>query len=184
MSRLSACAFRNRAAGGAFRIAWDAACQLSRCRLADEVMSRALNGTVEVIRENGAVVAERRRFDNRFTIAVLTRLDRICESQTEENRAARLAADEFDHFVDISARSALARARTTINFINFVRKSRQKLNKIFGSLRYANPRVRRKSGDFSFRNTVLFAPNPASLTRLAPCAKASRPLCCTREALS
>ena len=103
MSRQSAYAFRNRAAGAAFRVGWDAACQLSRRLLADEVLSRALNGTVEVFRQNGEVVAERHRFDNRFTMAALTRLDRICESATEENRAARIAAGEFDQFVEIVA---------------------------------------------------------------------------------
>jgi hypothetical protein len=103
MSRQSAYAFRNRAAGGGFRVAWDAACQLARRPLADAAMSRALNGTVEEIRQNGEVVAQRHRFDNRLTMAVLTRLDRLCESDTEENRAARLAAGEFDQFVDLVA---------------------------------------------------------------------------------
>lgn len=100
MSRQSAYAFRNRASGRAFHIAWNAAEQLGRRRLEGAVVSRALNGCVEVI-VRGDEVIERHRFDNRHTMAVLTRLDQRVLARDDEARTARLVAEEFDQFVDI-----------------------------------------------------------------------------------
>ena len=101
MSKQSAFALRNRAAGCGFDIAWRAALLLARKRIADEVVSRAFHGCVEVLVRDGKVWGERHRFDNRLTMAVLARLDEQARSHREEDETARLVAEEFDQFVDL-----------------------------------------------------------------------------------
>jgi hypothetical protein len=101
MSRTSAYALRRRAKGRAFLIAWKSCQLLARGRLADDIMERAINGCFEVIVRDGKVVAERHRHDNRHTLAVLERLDRLARANDEENAAARLAAGEFEEYLDI-----------------------------------------------------------------------------------
>ena len=97
MSTQSAYAFRNSARGRGFELAWQAALLLARRRLADELMSRALHGCVDVIVRKGKVWGERHRYDNRLTMAVLTRLDK--ENYSVFN-APRRASEEFDAFVE------------------------------------------------------------------------------------
>jgi hypothetical protein len=58
-----------------FAAGWDAACVKARRPLADDIMSRSRNGVIERIYKDGVVVAERHRYDNRLTMAALTRLD-------------------------------------------------------------------------------------------------------------
>ena len=101
MSKQSAYRLRNRASGRAFHLAWAGAEHLSRRRVASELLSRALHGCVEVITRDGEVWGERHRFDNRLTMAVLTRLDRKVATSDAEDRTARLVAQEFDQFLDI-----------------------------------------------------------------------------------
>ena len=108
MSKQGAYALRNRAGGGAFALAWDAAVeQLAHARVADEVRSRALHGCVEMIVRDGKVWGERHRFDNRLTMALLTRLDAKRDSRKDEDVDARIVAGEFDQFVAIAARGDL-----------------------------------------------------------------------------
>ena len=105
MTRQGAYALRNRAGGRAFALAWDAAVeQLAHARVADEVRSRALHGCVELIVRDGKVWGERHRFDNRLTMALLTRLDAKRDSRRDEDVDARIVAGEFDQFVAIAAR--------------------------------------------------------------------------------
>ena len=47
-------------------------------------------------------MAERHRHDNGFTLGMLDRMDRQARSNDEEGRTARLAADEFEEYVDIA----------------------------------------------------------------------------------
>ncbi|WP_114953420.1 hypothetical protein [Sphingosinicella terrae] len=101
MSKQSAYRLRNRAAGRAFHVAWTAAELLGRRRLASELVSRAMHGCVEVIVRDGEVWGERHRFDNRLTMAVLARLDKSLLAHDEENRTARLVAEEFDQYLDL-----------------------------------------------------------------------------------
>ena len=108
MTRQGAYALRNRAGGRAFALAWDAAVeQLAHARVADEVRSRALHGCVEFIVRDGKVWGERHRFDNRLTMALLTRLDAKRDSRKDEDVDARIVAGEFDQFVAIAARGDL-----------------------------------------------------------------------------
>ena len=75
----------------------------ARTLLADEVYSRARNGVVERIYKDGVVVAERHRYDNRLTMAVLTRLDARID-RAEEKGAAHLAvAARWDEYLDALA---------------------------------------------------------------------------------
>ena len=58
ISRRSAYRLRNSARGRAFRLAWQAALLLARQRLGDDLMSRAVNGCVELVYRDGALVGE------------------------------------------------------------------------------------------------------------------------------
>ena len=104
MSVRSAYYLRSRAEGGPFNIAWNAAHQLARRRLADAAFSRAIHGEVEVIVRDGVVWGERHRYDNRLTLGLLTRLDKLAEANDDESRAARFVIQEFDQFVEIICR--------------------------------------------------------------------------------
>jgi hypothetical protein len=100
IGRDSAYGFRRRAAGAAFAVAWDAALLIARNAIADDVMSRARHGVVDRVYRNGELVAERHRYDNRLTMAVLTRLDRTAEGLGENAPVARAVAAEWDQFLD------------------------------------------------------------------------------------
>ncbi|HYI64934.1 MAG TPA: hypothetical protein VEW71_08625 [Allosphingosinicella sp.] len=69
---------------------WEAAQVMARPKLADEAYSRSMNGVVERIYKDGAIVAERHRYDNRLTMAVLARLD-VRIDRAEEKGAPHLA---------------------------------------------------------------------------------------------
>jgi hypothetical protein len=72
-----------------FAAGWEAACVMARPALADEAYSRARNGVVERFYKDGIVVAERHRYDNRLTMAVLARLDARID-RAEEKGAPHL----------------------------------------------------------------------------------------------
>jgi hypothetical protein len=72
-----------------FAAGWEAACMKARTRLADEAFSRSLNGVVDRIYKDGAIVAERHRYDNRLTMSVLSRLDARID-RAEERGAPHL----------------------------------------------------------------------------------------------
>ena len=101
MSRGSAYAFRRRPDGRAFAIGWDGAEMLGRRRLGDELISRALHGCVERIVRDGKIVAERHRYCATTSLSVLRRLDQKMIARDSDNVSARLAAQEFDEFVEI-----------------------------------------------------------------------------------
>jgi len=103
MSVRSAYYLRNRAENGAFRYAWDAARLLARDQMAENLTSRALNGYVEIVTRDGKPWLERRRYDNRLSLAMLARLDHLAEAQGEEAEIARIVAGEFEEFAGIVA---------------------------------------------------------------------------------
>ena len=101
MSKQSAYAFRNRAAGRGFHLGWLAAQQQARHLLADALMSRALHGCVELIYRDGKLWGERHRFDNRLTLALHTRLkEEVRERGGDDYRPAHYIAEEFDEYLD------------------------------------------------------------------------------------
>lgn len=111
LSAASAYSFRHSAKGAAFAIGWTAAQLLQRQRLADTVAARAFEGQVVTVTRPDGSTYERHFHDNRLAMSVLTRLDRIAAGQlgsgtpdtTGEGQAARLAAAEWDRYLDILA---------------------------------------------------------------------------------
>lgn len=103
MSVSAAYALRDRREGRAWAIAWQALLQeRARHRLSDENLGRALNGCVEQIVKDGVVVAERRRHDNRLSMAVLSRLDRQAErSDSDETKLLRAVSEDIEDFYDV-----------------------------------------------------------------------------------
>lgn len=106
MSATSAYAFRRRAPGASFAIAWSGANLLARERLAAMLFARAMEGQVETLtRPDGSTIA-RHKFDNRLAATMLARLDRQAEAPEcgAALEAARLVAQEFDAFLDVIER--------------------------------------------------------------------------------
>lgn len=83
-----------------FAAGWDAASMMARPRLADEAYSRAINGVIERIYKDGAIVAERHRYDNRLTMSVLARLDARLDRAEERGEAHVAVAARWAEFVD------------------------------------------------------------------------------------
>jgi hypothetical protein len=100
LSRESAYARRNSAAGHAFALGWDAAILLSRHATADDVASRSRHGVIDRIYRNGELVAERHRYDNRLTMAHLARLDRLA-AEAERRPEVHAVATEYDRYLDL-----------------------------------------------------------------------------------
>jgi hypothetical protein len=83
-----------------FAAGLEAARVVARGPLADEAYSRARNGVVERIYRDGIVVAEKHRYDNRLTMAVLARLDSRID-RAEEKGAPHLAlAERWEDYLD------------------------------------------------------------------------------------
>jgi hypothetical protein len=101
LSAQSAYTFRNRRSGRAFATAWDAVLvHRARARLGDELLSRAMNGCIEAVHQNGEIVGERHRFDNRLSMAVLSRLDRLAEKEGAREEQLRAVSEDLDDFLD------------------------------------------------------------------------------------
>ena len=104
LSAQSAYTFRNRRSGRAFATAWDAVLvHRARARLGDELLSRAMNGCIEAVHQNGEIVGERHRFDNRLSMAVLSRLDRLAEKEGAREEQLRAVSEDLDDFLDCVA---------------------------------------------------------------------------------
>jgi hypothetical protein len=83
-----------------FAAGLEAASVKARGPLADEAYSRARNGVVERIYKDGVIVAERHRYDNRLTMAVLARLDSRID-RAEAAGAPHLAlVARWDEYLD------------------------------------------------------------------------------------
>ncbi len=83
-----------------FAAGLDAACVKARGPLADEAYSRARNGVVERIYKDGVVVAEKHRYDNRLTMAVLARLDSRIDRAEEKGAAHLKLVERWDDYLD------------------------------------------------------------------------------------
>jgi len=108
LSAASAYAFRRRAAGAAFALGWDGARLLARETVADALTQRVIDGQEErVTRPDGSEIV-RFRYDNRLASTMLARLDRYADgvAATDAGRAARLAAQDFDAYLDLVSRDA------------------------------------------------------------------------------
>ena len=99
MSPASAYALRQRASGALFALGWAAALRHARERLADELLSRAMHGCTETV-ERGDEIITRHRFDNRLSMAMLTRLDREAEKFDDAARTVTAVAEDFEALLD------------------------------------------------------------------------------------
>jgi len=101
LSAASAYAFRNRRQGRAFARMWDAILiHRARVRIAADASARAVNGVVSKRVREGVVVEELHHHDNRLTMAVLTRLDRLAEREAPSDEHLRALAEDLDEFID------------------------------------------------------------------------------------
>jgi hypothetical protein len=104
LSAASAYAFRRTAKGATFALGWRAAAIVAREAIAETLLVRALEGTVDTI-VRGETVVTRHKYDSRLALALLARLDRQVESAPDPDaKAARLVAQEFDAFLDVVGR--------------------------------------------------------------------------------
>jgi hypothetical protein len=60
-----------------------------------------MNGVVDTIVKNGEVVAERRRFDTRLSIAVLNRLDKRCDRAEEQGSRHLALVRNWDEYLQL-----------------------------------------------------------------------------------
>jgi hypothetical protein len=78
----------------------DAARALARRRLADDLLSRSINGVIDRIYKDGVVVAERHRYDNRLSMAVLNRLDARLDRAEQNGERHLHVMRRWDEFLD------------------------------------------------------------------------------------
>jgi hypothetical protein len=108
LTRQSANALRAR--DPLFAACWDAACQIARAPLADDLYEKALDGVTDTIVKDGKVVATRHRFDSRLSMAVLNRLDKRCD-RAEAQGAKHLAiVARWDEWMTLVGKGAEAEA--------------------------------------------------------------------------
>ncbi|HEV2078933.1 MAG TPA: hypothetical protein VGR19_03405 [Allosphingosinicella sp.] len=108
-SVVDACLAAGRSAQSAYALAtrdplfdagWNAAVLFSRRRLADELLSRAMNGVVEQVHRDGVVVMERHRHDNRLALAVLARMDQRLDRAEERGEAHLEVARHWEEYLE------------------------------------------------------------------------------------
>lgn len=97
MTRQSAYAFRQTAAGRAFDLAWDAALLLARQRMIDDAYELAFEGSVEQIFRDGKLVQEKRKRDPKMLLATIERLGTKAALGSAPVKAV---AQEFSAFLD------------------------------------------------------------------------------------
>ncbi len=100
----AAYALRFRREGTAFRLGWDAAILVAKATLNDMLMDRAVNGYEEVTvkRDDGSTL--RGKFDNKLSMGLLNRLDKISETQAVKNSQAaqvQMVVQDFEAFLDL-----------------------------------------------------------------------------------
>ena len=104
MSRRAAYDLRMRRGGLAFKTGWDAAILVARAHIVDGLMERCLEGQTDVIANDGLKVT-RHKHDNRLSMSMLARLDRMAGHTAVEDgldaMLAQHAAQDFEAFLDL-----------------------------------------------------------------------------------
>jgi hypothetical protein len=109
MSTRAAYDLRYRQEGMAFRMGWAAAILIARDALEDDMMERAMHGSVDEYTRSapdadGTVHIKRTRFDNRLGSATLARLDRMrtesCEN-ADERMLSQTIANDWGAYLDL-----------------------------------------------------------------------------------
>ena len=110
MSRRAAYDQKRRGCALAFRIGWDAAVLLARDVVADELLDRALSGQwTETIKDPETGKTRRFAQDRNLGLALLSRLDRMCDIQASEGTAhmtAQIVSQDFEAFLDLMVEDA------------------------------------------------------------------------------
>jgi hypothetical protein len=108
LSVASAYALRRRASGATFALGWQAASLLARDAIADGLTTRALDGQVETVTRPDGTTIVRHRFDNRFAMQMLSRLDRLADAEAGRDTfgPARLVAQDWEAYLDLVERDA------------------------------------------------------------------------------
>jgi hypothetical protein len=114
MTRQSAYAFRQTAAGRAFDLAWDAALLLARQRLIDESFELAFEGSVERIYRDGKLVQEKRKRDPKMLLATIERLG---SKAALGSAPVKAVAQEFSAFLDAMDADANRQGGGTSDFM-------------------------------------------------------------------
>ena len=117
MSRRAAYDQKRRGVGLAFRIGWDAAVLLARDVVADELLDRALAGQwTETIKDPEKGKTRRHAQDRNLGLALLSRLDRMCDVQASQgtvHMAAQIVSQDFEAFLDLMTEDAEKSASVT-----------------------------------------------------------------------
>jgi hypothetical protein len=114
MSRESAYRLRQRAAGRAFSLAWDAALLQARHRLIDDAFDMAFEGSIERTYRDGKIILEKRRRDPR---ALLATVERLGSRAALGNEPTKAVAQDFEVFLDCMESDALHRRGEAANFM-------------------------------------------------------------------
>jgi hypothetical protein len=99
---------RKRSAGGAFHLAWEAALQIARRRLANRRNASSIPGSAESCRREAGEIADRDRFDR----ATFTRLVHRPMPRGKEAGAVRAVVQDFETFVRIASYNGAGLAAT------------------------------------------------------------------------
>jgi hypothetical protein len=92
-SKSSTAAYALRRREPLFAEAWQTALGIARDRLADTLLARSIEGNVEQIIKDGAVVAEKHFIDNRLGLAILKRLDQRADGARRQPSPSRPGAE-------------------------------------------------------------------------------------------
>ncbi len=95
---------RFRREGAAFRLGWDAAILISREVVSSTLMDRALHGYEETTMKLDDGGTLRGKYDNKLSMGLLSRLDRMAQVQAaEHSREAQvqLVVQDFEAFLDL-----------------------------------------------------------------------------------
>jgi hypothetical protein len=114
MSRESAYRLRQRAAGRAFALAWDAALLLARQRLIDDAFDMAFDGAVERHYRDGKLILEKRKRDPRSLLATVERLG---SSAALGSAPVKAVAQDFEAFLDCMEADGTHARGATANFM-------------------------------------------------------------------
>ena len=84
--------YQHRRRNPLFAAAWAGALSHARTRLADALLERSLNGSIDYLYRDGDLVGERRYYDNRLAYSMLRRLDK--EAAAEPPAVTRALAEQ------------------------------------------------------------------------------------------
>jgi hypothetical protein len=103
-SSRSAYLLYHRRDGAAFSLGWDAAILVSRRAIADMLMDRAIHGYEEISMKDDDGRTVRGKYDNRLSMGLLSRLDRLAEKAAiarSHDAQVQTIVQDFEAFLDL-----------------------------------------------------------------------------------